>query len=94
MHGGDLQPARADGIIREKGQTTAKITEILKQIKAGEEIAVTRRDKPVEKITALNATKETDWPDFHDEAIELKGDYDYVRRQSNCFPGSLAVPHR
>ncbi len=46
---------------------------ILKRIKAGEEIAVTRRGKPIAKITALGPKKEIDWPDFYNEAIELKG---------------------
>jgi prevent-host-death family protein len=46
---------------------------ILKRIKAGEKIAVTRRGQPVAKVTALSPKKDIDWPDFYDEAIELKG---------------------
>jgi prevent-host-death family protein len=46
---------------------------ILKRIKAGEEIAVTRRGQPVAKVTALGPKKDIDWPDFYKEAIKLKG---------------------
>lgn len=46
---------------------------VLKWIKAGEEIAVTRRGQPVAKITALDPKKDIDWPDFYKVAIELKG---------------------
>ena len=55
------------------GEIQKNFSRILKEIKAGEEIAVTRRGKPVAKITALGPTKEIDWPDFYNEAIELKG---------------------
>jgi prevent-host-death family protein len=46
---------------------------ILKEINAGEEIAVTRKGQPIAKITALGPKKDIDWPDFYNEAIELKG---------------------
>jgi prevent-host-death family protein len=55
------------------GEIQKNFSRILKEIKAGEEIAVTRRGKPVAKITALGPTKEIDWPDFYNEAIEVKG---------------------
>ena len=55
------------------GEIQKNFSRILKEIKAGEEIAVTRRGKPVAKITALGPKKEIDWPDFYNEAIELKG---------------------
>jgi len=45
----------------------------MKTATAGEEIAVTKRGIPVAKITALGPKKEIDWPDFYNEAIELKG---------------------
>ena len=55
------------------GEVQKNFSRILKEIKAGEEIAVTRRGEPVAKITALGPKKEIDWPDFYSEAIELKG---------------------
>ena len=55
------------------GEIQKNFSRILKEIKAGEEIAVTKRGKPVAKISALGPKKEIDWPDFFTEAIELKG---------------------
>ena len=55
------------------GEIQKNFSRILKEIKAGEEIAVTRRGKPVAIITALGPKKEINWPDFYEEAIELKG---------------------
>lgn len=46
--------------------------EVLRKIKSGEEIIVTKRGKPVAKITALGAKRDIDWPDFFEECIELK----------------------
>lgn len=56
------------------GEIQKNFSRILKEIKAGEEIAVTRRGKPVAKITALGPKKEIDWPDFYDEAIKSRGE--------------------
>jgi antitoxin (DNA-binding transcriptional repressor) of toxin-antitoxin stability system len=55
------------------GEIQKNFSRILKEIKAGEEIAVTRRGVPVATITALGPKKEIDWPDFYHDAIELKG---------------------
>ena len=55
------------------GEIQKNFSRILKQIKAGEEIAVTKRGKPVAKISALGPKQEIDWPDFFSEAVELKG---------------------
>ena len=55
------------------GEIQKNFSRILKQIKAGEEIAVTRRGKPVAKITAIGPKENIDWPDFYSEAIGLKG---------------------
>jgi prevent-host-death family protein len=55
------------------GEVQKNFSRILKQIKAGEEIAVTRRGKPVAKITALGPTRDIDWPDFYNETIESRG---------------------
>jgi prevent-host-death family protein len=46
---------------------------ILRQIRAGEEITITKRGKPIAKITALGPKNEIEWPDFYQEAIERKG---------------------
>jgi prevent-host-death family protein len=46
---------------------------ILKEIKAGEEIIITRRGTPVAKITGMGPQESIDWPDFFEEAIPIKG---------------------
>ena len=48
-------------------------SKILKDINLGEEITITNRGKPVAKLTALGPKAEIKWPDFLEEAIELKG---------------------
>jgi len=55
------------------GEIQKNFSRILNQIKAGEEIAVTRRGKTVAKISAIGPKEKIDWPDFYGEAIELKG---------------------
>ena len=65
---GDLQMKTAT-----VGEIQKNFSRILNQIKAGEEIAVTRRGKPVAKISAIGPKEKIDWPDFYGEAIELKG---------------------
>jgi antitoxin (DNA-binding transcriptional repressor) of toxin-antitoxin stability system len=55
------------------GEIQKNFSRILSQIKAGEEIAVTRRGKPVAKISAIGPKEKIDWPDFYGEAFELKG---------------------
>lgn len=55
------------------GQIQKNFAEVLKKIKSGEEVIVTRRGKPVAKITALGAQQNIDWPDFFQGCIELKG---------------------
>ncbi len=55
------------------GEIQKNFARVLRDIKAGEEITVTRRGKPVAKITALGPKSEIDWPDFYHEAIRLKG---------------------
>jgi prevent-host-death family protein len=46
---------------------------VLKRLKAGEEVTVVKRGKPVAKITALGPKKKIEWPDFYKEALDLKG---------------------
>ena len=55
------------------GEIQKNFSRILKEIKAGEEIVVTKRGQPVAKITALGPKKDIDWPDFYDEALEITG---------------------
>ncbi|MBT8339730.1 MAG: type II toxin-antitoxin system prevent-host-death family antitoxin [Desulfatitalea sp.] len=55
------------------GDVQKNFAEVLRKIKAGEEVIVTRRGVPVAKITALGAKQNIDWPDFYRESIELKG---------------------
>jgi antitoxin (DNA-binding transcriptional repressor) of toxin-antitoxin stability system len=55
------------------GEIQKNFSKILKEIKAGEEIAVTRRGIPVAKITALGPKVKIDWPDFYNEAIKSRG---------------------
>ena len=55
------------------GQIQKNFARVLNDIQAGEEILVTKRGKPVAKITALGPKQDIDWPDFYNEAIEVKG---------------------
>jgi len=55
------------------GKIQKNFTKLLKNIKAGEEITIINRGKPVAKIIALGQKEQIDWPDFYNEAIEIKG---------------------
>ena len=55
------------------GEIQKNFAKILKEIDRGEEITITKRGKPVAKLTALGPKSDVEWPDFYDEAIELKG---------------------
>jgi prevent-host-death family protein len=55
------------------GEIQKNFAQVLREIKAGEEIVVTRRGKPVAVIVAMGAKKGIDWPDFFNEGIEIKG---------------------
>lgn len=55
------------------GDIQKNFAKVLRDINAGEDITITKRGKPVAKITALGPKTEIDWPDFHNEAIELEG---------------------
>ncbi|MFW6147484.1 MAG: type II toxin-antitoxin system Phd/YefM family antitoxin [Thermodesulfobacteriota bacterium] len=56
------------------GEIQRNFAGVLRKIKSGQEIIVTKRGKPVAKITALGAKRDIDWPDFFEECIELKGE--------------------
>ncbi len=55
------------------GEIQKNFVQVLKEIGVGEEIIVTKRGKPVAKIIAMGPNRHIEWPDFFDEAIELKG---------------------
>ena len=55
------------------GEIQKNFGKILKEIKAGEEIMITKRGRPVARITSLGPKENIDWPDFYEEAIDLKG---------------------
>ncbi|MCP4757695.1 MAG: type II toxin-antitoxin system prevent-host-death family antitoxin, partial [Proteobacteria bacterium] len=57
------------------GEIQKNFAKVLKDINSGEEITVTKRGKAVAKITAIGQKMGIDWPDFNDEAIELKGQF-------------------
>ena len=55
------------------GEIQKNFAGVLRNINGGEEIIITKRGKPVAKITSLGPKTEIKWPDFYNEAIELKG---------------------
>lgn len=55
------------------GEIQKNFARVLKEIKAGEEIVVTNRGKPVARIISMGARGDIEWPDFFEEAIEVEG---------------------
>jgi prevent-host-death family protein len=55
------------------GEIQKNFARVLNDIKAGEEIIVTKRGMPVARIIAMGPEKNIEWPDFFAEALELKG---------------------
>jgi len=55
------------------GEVQKNFSKVLNDLHFGEEVIVTRRGKPVAKITALGARESLDLPDFFAESIELDG---------------------
>jgi len=55
------------------GEIQKNFGKILREIKAGEEIMITKRGLPIARLTTLGPKEKIDWPDFFEEAIELKG---------------------
>ena len=55
------------------GEIQKNFAQVLRNIRPGEEITITRRGKPIAKIAALGPRTQIDWPDFFDEAIDLEG---------------------
>jgi prevent-host-death family protein len=55
------------------GEIQKNFSQVLRKIKAGEELIVTKRGEPVAKITALGAKRDIVWPKFFEECIEIQG---------------------
>jgi prevent-host-death family protein len=55
------------------GEIQKNFAAVLKEIKAGEEVIVTRRGEPVARITPIGLKRNIDWPDFFEDAIQIKG---------------------
>ena len=55
------------------GEIQKNFGKILREIKAGEEIMITKRGIPIARITTLCPKEKIDWPDFFEEAVDLKG---------------------
>lgn len=56
------------------GEIQKNFSKVLSDIKAGEEVLVTRHGKVVGKFIASGARKEIKWPDFMKDAVEVKGE--------------------
>jgi prevent-host-death family protein len=54
------------------GEIQKNFGKILREIKAGEEIMITKRGLPIARLTTLGPKEKIDWPDFFDEAVDLK----------------------
>jgi prevent-host-death family protein len=55
------------------GEVQKNFAQVLRKLKSGEQVIVTKRGRPVAKIIALGAKRDIDWPDFYRECIEIKG---------------------
>jgi prevent-host-death family protein len=55
------------------GEIQKNFGKILREIKAGEEIMITKRGIPIARITTLGRKEKIDWPDFFEEAVDLQG---------------------
>lgn len=55
------------------GEIQKNFGRVLSGINNGQEIIITKRGKPVARIVSLAPKSEIEWPDFYNEAIDLKG---------------------
>ena len=55
------------------GEIQKNFAKILREINSGEMILITRHGRPVAKLTAVAPRSRIEWPDFFEEALELKG---------------------
>ncbi|MGA1842343.1 MAG: type II toxin-antitoxin system Phd/YefM family antitoxin [bacterium] len=54
------------------GDIQKNFSKVLRIINAGEEIIITKRGKPIAKISSLGPNNEITWPDFFNETIEVR----------------------
>lgn len=55
------------------GEIQKNFSQVLNRIKAGEEVCVTKHGKIVGKFTAAGPQSKIEWPDFMNDALEVKG---------------------
>jgi len=55
------------------GEVQKNFAKVLKSIRNGEEITITKRGKPIAKVVSLDPKVQIEWPDFQAESIELSG---------------------
>jgi prevent-host-death family protein len=55
------------------GQIQKNFAKILRDISNGEEITITKRGRPIARITSLGPKDIIDWPDFYGQTITLEG---------------------
>ena len=55
------------------GEIQKNFARVLSGITNGKEIIITKRGKPVARIVPLPPKSDIEWPDFYNEAIDLKG---------------------
>ncbi len=55
------------------GEIQKNFGKILREIKGGEEIMITKRGVPIARLTTLGPKEKIDWPDFFEEAVDLPG---------------------
>jgi len=55
------------------GDIQKNFSKILHEIRAGEEITITRHGQPIARLTASGPKEKFEWPDFFDEPVPLRG---------------------
>ena len=55
------------------GEIQKNFARVLSGINDGKEIIITKRGKPVARIVSLPHKSKIEWPDFYNEAVDLKG---------------------
>ncbi|OGL43375.1 MAG: hypothetical protein A2161_08000 [Candidatus Schekmanbacteria bacterium RBG_13_48_7] len=54
------------------GEIQKNFANVLRRLKSGEDITVTKRGVPVAKILPVGPRKDIDWPDFYEESVDYK----------------------
>lgn len=55
------------------GEVQKNFARVLKSLRNGEEITITKRGKPIAKVVSLSPKDQIEWPDFQLEAVKLRG---------------------